>query len=349
MTNNKKIIFSGIQPSGNLHIGNYLGAIKQWVDLQDEYACIFCVVDYHAMTVKQDPKELRRRIIEIAKIYLAAGIDARNVIIFQQSDVSAHAELAWILNTISRMSDLFRMTQFKDKAGLQTDWNDLSGEDMEKFKNTLNQINKVGVGLFAYPVLMAADILLYNTDIVPVGDDQKQHVELTRDLAKRFNHEFGETFKIPEVKIKKESARIMALDEPTKKMSKSAQNRNSRIELLDDPEQAAKKIMRSVTDTGAEIKFDMENKPGISNLLNIFSLLGEISVSELEIKYRGRGYGVFKADLAVLVKNFLKEFQNKYSAISDADVKKILEQGAEKAHALSNKTLKLVKERAGIK
>ena len=339
----KKRIFSGIQPSGNLHIGNYLGAIVQWVALQDEYDCIFCVVDYHAITIAQNPEALNRKIIEIAKIYLATGIDPGKAVIFQQSAVSAHTELGWIFNTISRMSDLFRMTQFKDKAGLQADFEN-GGLDRE----SINIINKVGVGLFDYPVLMAADILLYGTDVVPVGEDQKQHVELARDLAKRFNHLFGETFKIPEVKIKKEGARIMGLDDPSKKMSKSAKSEYNYISLTDDPKLAQKKIMKAVTDSGSEIDYNPVERPAIANLMNIYSLLSGLSHDGIEKKYTGKGYGEFKKDLADIIAQFLLDFQGKLCKYSDEDVRDILKQGADKARPLAEKKLYTTKERLGI-
>lgn len=323
-----KTIFSGVQPSGNLHIGNYLGAISQWVEMQKNYNCIFCVVDYHAITVKQDPEVLRKKIIEAAKIYIAFGIDPKKSIIFQQSDISAHTELCWVLNTITKISELNKMTQFKDKAG--------------------ESQNNVNVGLYDYPVLMAADILLYNTDIVPVGEDQTQHVELARDLAKRFNSQFGETFKVPEVQIKKEAARIMGLDDPTKKMSKSAPSELNYISLTDQPETAAKKIMRATTDSGSEIKFDLAKKPGISNLLTIYSLLDDTPVKKLEQKYKGKGYGDFKKNLSQVVIEFLTNFQKKYNKISDREVKKILDSGAKKARPLAEETLKKVKNKIGI-
>jgi tryptophanyl-tRNA synthetase len=325
----KKRIFSGVKPSGAMHLGNYLGAISQWVDMQERYECIFCVVDYHAITVKQDPALLGGNVIDIAKIYLASGIDPAKSIIFQQSDISAHTELAWILNCASaRISDLKKMTQFKDKAG--------------------NNQENVSVGLFDYPVLMAADILLYDTELVPVGDDQKQHVELARDLAKRFNHHFGEAFVIPDVKIKKEGARIMGLDNPEKKMSKSAPSESNYIALGDSPEKAAKKIMRAVTDTEKEIKFDLEKKPAISNLLNIYSLLSGQKIKDIEKAFIGKGYGDFKKELAEIVIKFLSEFQARVNGISDDDVKKILDEGAKKAEPIANKTLKKVKEKIGI-
>ncbi|KKQ62226.1 MAG: Tryptophan-tRNA ligase [Parcubacteria group bacterium GW2011_GWE2_38_18] len=329
MTNTTKpTIFSGVQPTGNLHLGNYLGAISQWVNMQDQYKSIFCVVDYHAITVKQDPEDLRKRIIEIVKHYLASGINPKKSVIFQQSAITAHTELAWILNTVARISDLKKMTQFKDKAG----------KDQEN----------VSVGLFDYPVLMAADILLYNTDAVPVGEDQKQHVELCRDLAKRFNHQFGETFKIPEVIMRKEGARIMGLDDPTKKMSKSASSPANYIALNDTPEVAAKKIMRATTDSGSEIKYDKENKPAIANLLTIYSLLDNITIKELEKQYTGKGYGDFKKDLAEVVKKFLVKYQEKYNSYSDEEIKTILKQGAKRIKPIAEEVLNKVKTKIGI-
>ncbi len=326
----KKTIFSGVQPSGNLHIGNYLGAITQWTQMQDEYNCIFCVVDYHAITVKQDPEILRKKIIEVAKIYLAAGIDPKKSIIFQQSDISEHTELAWTLNTLTRMSDLYRMTQFKDKIGGSKEEN-------------------AGVGLFDYPVLMASDILLYNTDVVPVGDDQLQHIELTRELAHRFNRDFKEVFKVPEGRTLKSGARIMGLDDPTKKMSKSAKSEYNYIALTDDLSKAAKKIMRAETDSSSEVKYDIKSKPGISNLLVVYSLLADESIKNLEDKYKNKGYGDFKKDLAEVVKKFLINFQNKYNKISDEEVKEILSKGAKKVQPIASDTLSKVKSAIGVK
>jgi len=329
MKETKKIIFSGIKPSGDLHIGNYLGAILNWVKLQEKFDSIFCVVDYHAITVKQEPEILRRNVLNVTKAYLAAGINPDKATIFLQSDVREHTELAWILNcTAARISDLNKMTQFKDKAGA-------------------NQEN-VSVGLYDYPVLMAADILLYQTDIVPVGEDQVQHVELTRDLAKRFNQRFGNTFKIPEAVIRKEGARIMGLDKPEKKMSKSADSENNYIALIDDPETAVKKIMRATTDSGAEVIFDAELKPGISNLLNIYSLLGDTSVKALEKKYHEKGYGDFKKDLAAVIREFLIDFQEKYDKISDEEVAEVLSEGAERIRIIAQATLEDVKKKIGV-
>ncbi len=324
----KPIIFSGVQPSGSLHLGNYLGALSQWVDLQNKYQCIFCVVDYHAITVKQNPEELRKKIIDIAKIYIASGINPNKSIIFKQSDVSAHTELGWILNcTSARISDLNKMTQFKDKAG----------------KNQEN----VSVGLYDYPVLMAADILLYNTDLVPVGDDQSQHVELARTLARRFNSSYGEVFKVPELKTRKEGARIMSLDDPTKKMSKSASSSNNYISLTDSPEVAKKKIMRATTDSDNNIKYDTQKKPGISNLMTIYGLLSGLSHIEIEHKFKNKGYSDFKKDLAMVVVDFLKVFQKNYNALDDKKIANILKGGAIKIKPTADKTLEKVKKAIG--
>jgi len=325
-----KIIFSGIKPSGSLHIGQYIGAVSQWVEMQKDYDCIFSVVDYHAITVKQDPEELRRRIIEITKIYLAAGIDPKKSIIFQQSAVPAHTELTWIFNCYGcHVTDLNKMTQFKDKAG----------------KNQ----ESVSVGLYDYPVLMAADILLYDTDIVPVGEDQKQHVELARDIARRFNTEFGDTFKVPQSVVRKEGARIMSLLDPTKKMSKSEENQNNCINLLDDIGTAKKKIMRAVTDSGSEIVYDPVNKPAISNLLTIYAQLGNRHVSRLVKDYAGKGYGDFKKDLAEVVGKFLADFQARYNKISDNDVRKVLEAGRKKVEKIADEKMEKVRKLIGVR
>lgn len=324
----KKTIFSGVKPSGDAHLGNYLGALSKWVELQDEYNCIFCVVDYHAITVKQDPVELSKRSIEVVKHYLASGINPEKSIIFQQSDVTAHTELAWILNCVARISDLNKMTQFKDKAG----------------KNQEN----VSVGLFDYPALMAADILLYQTDAVPVGDDQVQHVELTRTLGRRFNQQFSEVFKLPEVIIRKEGARIMSLDDPSKKMSKSGQSAAGYIALADTPEEAEKKIMRAVTDSGSEIIYDREKKPALANLLTIYSLLDRTPIKDLEKSYAGKGYADFKHDLAGVVRKFLAGYHLKFNSFKDEDVKEILKQGANKVRPLAEETLKKAKQAIGI-
>lgn len=319
-------IFSGVAPSGIIHIGNYLGAIKNWVEMQKDFHCIFCVVDLHAITLPQDPKQLREKTLEVAKIYLAAGIDPKKSIIFAQSHVKEHAELTWILNTITRIPELERMTQFKDKAKGKKD---------------------VGVGLFDYPVLMAADILLYKTAIVPVGADQLQHIELTRDLAQRFNNQFGGTFIIPKPLIREEGARIMGLDDPAKKMSKSAASRYNYLALTDSPDEVREKIKKAVTDSGKDIKGGPD-KPALSNLLTIYSLLSGKSVVEIEQEYEGKGYAEFKQGLAETVVNFLEPFQKRYNAISDEEVMSILEDGAKKAGEIAKKTMEEVKSKVGL-
>ncbi len=329
-TKEQLTIFSGIQPSGDLNIGTYIGSISQWVEAQKQYDCIFSIVDYHAITVKQDPDLLRRRIIEITKIYLAAGIDSHKSIIFQQSAVPAHTELAWILNCYGTyIADLNKMTQFKIKAG--------------------NNQEAVSVGLYDYPVLMAADILLYDTEIVPVGDDQQQHVELARDIARRFNTEFGDTFRAPHSLVRKEGARIMSLLDPNKKMSKSDINPNNSIKLLDELEVARKKIMRAITDSGTEIDYNLTTKPALSNLLTIYAILGNREIPRLVKDYRGKGYGEFKKDLAEVVIKFLSNFQEKYNNISDNMVKQILEEGRIKANDIAQKKLDKVRKIIGVR
>lgn len=324
----KERIFSGIQPSGNLHIGNYLGAIKNWVALQDQYESIFCVVDMHAITVPQDPDVLRKKTIEIAKTYLAAGIDPEKSIIFIQSHVKAHTELCWILNCVARMGDMEKMTQFKDKS-------QKSGAE------------RASVGLFSYPVLMAADIILYDTVTVPVGDDQVQHVELARTLARRFNKRFGDTFIIPEYFVKEEGMRIMGLDDPTKKMSKSALSEYNYISLTDDAESIRKKIRKAVTDSGEIIEY-RDDKPALKNLINIYAILSDISTSDVEQKFVGKRYGDFKNDLAEVVVNFLVPFQQRMSEISDDDVMKILHDGAQRAGTIAEKKMQEVKKNVGF-
>ena len=331
MINNQlKTIFSAAQPSGNLHIGNYLGAIKQWVELQDKYNCIFSIVDYHAITVYQEPQKLREKILETAMIYLAAGIDSKKSTIFVQSNISEHTELAWILNTITKIPELELMTQFKDKA--------------KRLRN------KASVGLFDYPVLMAADILLYKTDFVPVGEDQKQHIEFARMLARKFNNLYGETFIEPKEIILKEGARIMGLDDPTRKMSKSAENQNNYIALTDEPFLIKEKIKRAVTDSSKEIIYDEEKKPGISNLLTIYSLLSNKPIKQLEKEYQNKNYGEFKNDVADAVIEFLTPFQKKLNKLKENPdkIKKILKDGTEKASEIAKNTLKEVKNKMGL-
>jgi tryptophanyl-tRNA synthetase len=324
----KKRIFSGAQPTGNLHIGNYLGALKKWVALQAEYESFFCIVNLHAITLPQNPRILRQKTLDLARIYLAAGVDPKVSTVFIQSDVSEHAELAWILNCIARMGELERMTQFKDKSKGKTE--------------------RVGAGLFTYPVLMASDILLYKTDLVPIGQDQKQHLELTRDVAERFNRDFGETFVIPKPFIPSVGAKIQSLAEPSKKMSKSDENANGAIFLLDDADTITKKIKRAVTDSGTAIKFD-ESRPAINNLLTIYQLLTGKTAEECEANFDGKGYGNFKSELAETVVEFLRPFQQRVKEFDDAQLEKILADGAEKARSIAKETLKAVYERMGIK
>ena len=333
-----KRIFSGIQPSGNLHLGNYLGAIKNWVKLQDEFESIFCVVDMHAITVPQDPEKLRQKTLEVAKIYLASGIDPQKSSMFIQSHVSEHAELAWILNTITKIPELERMTQYKDKS-------QKAGKE------------SASVGLFDYPVLMAADILLYDTNLVPVGEDQLQHIEITRTLAERFNKKFGQTFIIPEAYYMGEGllarrslgigGRIMGLDDPTKKMSKSAESEYNYIALTDDEETVRRKIKKAVTDSGSEIVYS-DNNPALKNLINIYALLSGKSTKEIEKEYAGRGYAEFKDGLAKVIIGFLKPFQEKYNSLDDQKVLSILEAGAQKVRPLAKKKLDEVKNKIGF-
>lgn len=323
-----KRIFSGVKPSGPLHLGNYLGALRNWVGLQREYESFFCIVNLHAITVPQDPQELAARTREIARHYLAVGIDPKVSTIFVQSDVSEHTELAWILNCVTRVSELDRMTQFKEKARTQRE-------------NT-------GVGLFDYPVLMAADILLYQTDLVPVGEDQKQHLELTRDLAGRFNRDYGETFRLPEPFIPKVGARIMSLSEPTKKMAKSDESPQGCVMLLDDADTVQRKFKRAVTDSGTEIKFD-ESRPAITNLLTIYQLMTGKQPAEIEAHFASKGYAQLKGELADVTVEFLKPLQERMSSISDEELNRILDQGRARAQEIARVTLNAVMARMGIK
>ncbi len=325
---NRKRIFSGVQPSGNLTIGNYIGAIRRFGELsQAGEDSFFCIVDLHAITVPQEPQKLREKTLEIAGLYVAGGVDPSHSTIFVQSHVRQHSELGWLLTCISRMGELSRMTQFKDKG---------RGQD------------NVGTGLFTYPVLMAADILLYNTTHVPVGDDQKQHLELTRDMAERFNNQFGETFVIPEPMIGEVGARIMALDDPYSKMSKSAPNEGSRIALLDPPETIKKKIMRAVTDTDNQIRYDEENKPGISNLLSIYSAFSGKSIPELERAYADQQYGTLKKDLVDVVTHSVRDIQDRYYNLTHEELLRHLRTGAERATEIAERTVTNVKENMGF-
>lgn len=322
-----KRIFSGAQPTGNLHIGNYLGALRNWVALQHEYESFFCIVDLHAITLPQDPVALREKTRELARIYLAAGIDPKVSVVFVQSDVKEHAELAWILNCMTRMGELDRMTQFKEKGR--------------------NQRESSGVGLFAYPVLMAADILLYSTDLVPVGQDQKQHLELTRDLAVRFNRDYGEVFKIPDPYIPKVGARIQSLSDPTKKMSKSADDPSGSIFLTDDPDTVRKKYKRAVTDSGTEIRFDDE-RPAINNLLTVYHLLTGKSNAEVEEHFAGKGYGHLKTELAEATIDFLTPYQARMKEFDDATLDRIFQEGRDRAESIARPMIDQVKASLGL-
>lgn len=324
-----KNIFSGIQPSGTLTLGNYLGAMRQFVELQDDNHCYFCIVDQHAITVPQEPKELKENIKSLAALYLASGIDAEKSTLFIQSEVPAHTELSWMLQSMTYMGELERMTQFKDKSD-----------------------GRAGVSsaLFTYPALMAADILLYDTAVVPVGDDQTQHLELTRTLAERFNNRFGNTFIVPNIQIPKVGARIMSLQDPTKKMSKSDENIRGFISMLDTPKQIEKKIKSATTDSEGIVKFDKENKAGISNLLTILSSCTGKSIQDLEIEFKDSGYGDFKGAVVEAVQNTLQPIQSRYNElINSNELDEILNIGAEKASEHANITLMKAKENMGLK
>ena len=324
-----KRIFSGAQPTGNVHLGNYLGALRNWVALQHEYESFFCIVNLHAITVPQDPKILAAKTRELARIYLAVGIDPNVSKVFVQSDVADHTELTWLLNCVARMGELERMTQFKDKARKQHEEN-------------------VSVGYFDYPVLMAADILLYQTNLVPVGEDQKQHLELARDLALRFNRDYGQTFAVPEPFIPKVGARIMSLADPTRKMSKSDEESEAGcVMLLDDADAVRRKFKRAVTDSGTEIRLDPA-RPAITNLLTIYHLLTNQTPDEIEDHFRGKGYAKLKEELADVTIEFLKPIQERVRGIDDDKLNQILEQGAERAEAIARTTLHRAKANMGL-
>lgn len=323
-----KRIFSGIQPTGSVTLGNYIGAMKQFIDLQHEYDCFFCIVDQHAITVPQDRLELRKNIRSLAALYVAIGLDTEKNTIFIQSEVPAHAQAGWILQCISYIGELERMTQFKDKS---------AGKE------------GVSAGLLTYPPLMAADILLYGTDLVPVGEDQKQHLEITRDLAERFNKKYNDIFTIPDIRVPKVGARIMSFQEPEKKMSKSDPNKKATISLLDDPKQIEKKIKSAVTDSEGIVKFDKANKPGVSNLLSIYSIFSKKSVQEIEEMYEGKGYGDFKAGLAEVVLEEIQPVQERYYELLESkELDDILDRGAEKANAEANKMLRKMYNGMGL-
>ncbi|MEI7512015.1 MAG: tryptophan--tRNA ligase [Candidatus Uhrbacteria bacterium] len=327
----KDLVFSGVKPTSVPHLGNYIGAIKQWVDIQKDHRCLFSIVDLHAITVSQDPKELRQNTLDIAATYLACGIDPARSCIYVQSEVAEHTELAWILSTIAKMGELERMTQFKDKS-------------------QKGGAERAGLGLFAYPVLMAADILLYDTSAVPVGEDQMQHLELARVLARRFNQQFGETFIIPQALIQKHGSRVMDLQNPEKKMSKSEDAKAGTISLDEDGDSIRKKIMRAVTDTDGGVACNLETKPAVSNLMAIYHHLTGKTMKEIEQLYAGKGYGDFKKDLAEIVVTTLGPIRNKIEDYrkEPKELQKILDSGRDKAKAMAEAKMKVVRERVGL-
>lgn len=326
----KKRIFSGVQPSGNLTIGNYLGAIKNWIPMQDEFECLYCVVDLHTLTVRQNPAELRQRSLNLLALYMACGLDPNKCTLFLQSHVSAHAELAWILNCYTYMGELNRMTQFKDKSQRHAD--------------------NINAGLYTYPVLMAADILLYQADLVPIGQDQKQHLEITRDIAERFNNLYSSTFTIPDAYIPKIGAKIMSLQEPEKKMSKSDENENAYVFILDSEDAIMRKFKRAITDSEREIRYDEANKPGVSNLISIYSSVTNKSFSDIEKEFDGKSYGELKETVGQSVVDILKPIQQKYNEFSqDKDyLNSILKEGSDKASYMARKTLSKVYKKVGL-
>lgn len=328
----KPIVFSGAQPSGELTIGNYMGALRQWVQMQDEYDCIYCIVDQHAITVRQDAQQLRKATLDTLALYLACGIDPEKSTIFVQSHVPEHAQLGWVLNCYTYFGELSRMTQFKDKSA--------------RYAENIN------AGLFDYPVLMAADILLYQTTQVPVGEDQKQHLELSRDVAARFNALYGDIFKVPEPFIPKSGARVMSLLEPTKKMSKSDDNRNNVIGLLEDPKSVVKKIKRAVTDSDepAVVRYDVVNKAGVSNLLDILAGVTGKTIPELEQEFEGKMYGHLKGAVADAVSGMLTELQERYNRFrnDEAFLQRVMRDGAQKARVRAQDTVKKVYDAIGF-
>lgn len=328
----KEIIFSGIQPSGELSVGNYIGSLRNWVQLQDDYECIYCVVNEHAITVRQDPKELLDRSLNTLALFIAAGVDPNKSTIFLQSHVPAHCQLSWVLNCYTQVGELNRMTQYKDKSKRYAD--------------------NVTAGLFDYPVLMAADILLYQANLVPVGDDQKQHIEITRDIATRFNNIYGQTFTLPKGYFPKAGARVMSLQEPLKKMSKSDDNQNNVIRILEDPKSILKKMKKAVTDSDNPpvIAYDWENKPGVSNLLEILSASTGTTVEELVEKYKGQMYGTFKCEVGEAVVAMLEPIQQRYNQIRQdvSYLNEVLKEGAKKASVRAEKTLEDVYKKIGF-
>lgn len=327
---NKKTILSGIQATGSLTLGNYLGALNNWVEMQDEYDCYYMIADLHTLTIRNDPKTLRENTLKLIALYIAAGLNPEKNTIFIQSHVPAHTQLSWVLNCYTYMGELNRMTQFKDKSSKHAD--------------------NINSGLFTYPVLMASDILLYDADLVPVGEDQKQHLEITRDIAERFNSLYGETFKIPEPYIGKVGARIMGLQNPTAKMSKSAQDQNDKILLTDTPDEIRKKLKKAVTDSENCVRFDRENKPGVSNLMAIYGIIKNKTMEDIEKEFEGQGYGTFKTAVADAVVERLEPLQKRYNELLEnpAELMAICEKGAKKAEEKANAILKDVYKKVGL-
>lgn len=326
----KKVILSGIQATGNLTLGNYIGALKNFTKMQEEYDCYYMIANLHALTVRRSPEELRENTLKVIATYIAAGIDPEKSTIFVQSQVSEHAELGWVLDCYTYMGELSRMTQFKDKSAKHAD--------------------NINAGLFTYPSLMAADILLYGPDLVPTGEDQRQHLELTRDLAERFNKLYGDTFVVPQTYIPKSGARIMGLQDPTSKMSKSSQIPNDTILLVDTPEEIIKKVKKAVTDSEGIVKYDVKNKPGISNLMEIYGIITSKSMEEIEKEFEGKGYGDFKNTVANSIVEELKPFHEKYNSLINNKeyLEEICKKGAQKAKERAGKTLKDVYEKIGL-
>ena len=330
MIGDRKVSFSGIQPSGSLHLGNYLGAVRHWPTLQDEYDCIYCVVDAHAITVRQEPAKLRQRTLELFAQLIASGIDPDRSIVFIQSQVPAHAELAWVLNCYTMFGELSRMTQFKDKSAKHSD--------------------NINAGLFTYPALMAADILLYQTDIVPVGEDQRQHVELARDIVKRFNGVYGDVFTVPEAQIPKYGARVMSLNDPKSKMSKSIPD--GCVLVMDKPEDIMRKFKRAITDSDTEncVRYDRENKPGVATLMDIYSVCTGRSFEEIEAEFAGKGYGAFKPAVGEAVVELLRPVREETERLlkDKGELERLYRQGAQRANAVANRTLTKVHKKLGF-
>lgn len=329
MLDGKKSLFSGMQSTGNLTLGNYSGALKNWLGIHKEYECFFCVVDEHSITVRQEPAVLRKSAREVMAIYIAAGLDPKLNCLYYQSHVSAHAELAWILNCYTYMGELNRMTQFKDKAA--------------------KHANNINAGLYTYPVLMAADILLFQSDVVPVGVDQMQHLEITRDVAARFNGIYGDVFTIPEPYVVKKGAKIMSLQDPSKKMSKSDENQNASIYLMDDTDTVIRKFKRAVTDSGSEVRY-LDEKPGIQNLMDIYSVVTDKTIDEIEKEFDGKGYGEFKLAVGEAVASLLKPIHSRTDELLNDKtyLDSIIKENAEKANYYANKTLRKVQKKIGF-